>query len=96
MGSPFEGCYRPETVGTKADLFPSKICCKGLLTGHNSLIDIVWERRHSELSPGGRSLTCPSLCQNYFRNQVDGAARIRVDNWGSGARGQGIDDGGKD
>lgn len=51
------------------------------------------ERRQSEPGPGGKSLTCPSLCQKHFRNQVDGAGRIRVDHLGSLAWGQGIDDG---
>lgn len=51
------------------------------------------ERRHSEPGPHGKSLTYPSLCQNYFRNQVDGAARIRVSCLGSRVWGQDIDDG---
>lgn len=45
-----------------------------------------------EPSPLGKLLTYPSHCQNCFRNQVDGAARIGGDHLGSLAWGQDIDD----
>lgn len=40
------------------------------------------KRRHSEPNAHRESLTYPSRCQNYLRDQVDEAARIRVKSFG--------------
>ena len=43
-------------------------------------------------SPPRKSLTYPAHCQNHFRNQIDGAARVRVEHLVHWLAGQDIDD----